>query len=135
MSEINNLIKDLDEKKRLIRKQKVNIEHLEDEAEEYRDDKHVFTGYQEKIEEEKQRLKDMHIDYKKTRSDASLRKVTGLIIELDKEKKKLELEIRDLDLELKQTSNEYLKFLSNPIGTEKNQTIILINKIIYKKVF
>lgn len=130
MSEINNLIKDLDEKKRLIRKQKVNIEHLEDEAEEYRDDKHVFTGYQEKIEEEKQRLKDMDIDYKKTRSDASLRKVTGLIIELDKEKKKLELEIRDLDLELKQTSNEYLKFLSNPIGTEKNQTIILINKII-----
>lgn len=42
MSEINNLIKDLDEKKQLIRKQKVNIKHLEDEAEEYRDDKHVL---------------------------------------------------------------------------------------------
>ena len=42
----------------------------------------------------------------------------------------IKVKTADLDLELKQTSNEYLKFLSNPIGTEKNQTIILINKII-----
>lgn len=114
MEELYKNMEEFEKVKLEVRRQELHIEHLEDESKEYEEDKEVYKEYLNSIKKEKEELKEKNLKYKKFASDANIKKVTQLIMEIKKEKKQKELELKKMEHELQGVEIEYQEFLTEP---------------------